>query len=79
MTEEDERASEYRAQSARQRAYTEARHLALAGSPEALAALNERWAPFIEELRGIEPPGPLRFPEDPDPQATRPPRILRYA
>lgn len=78
MTEE-ERASEYRARCARRRAYTEARLSALGGDPAALAALNARWASLIEELRGTEPPGPLCFPEDPDPQATRPPRILYYA
>lgn len=79
MTEE-ERAAAYREQSARQVTDRAARSTALQGDPDALAALNARWAPFIEELRGTEPSGPIRFPEDEKcPPGPRPPRILRYS
>jgi hypothetical protein len=77
MTEE-ENAAAYRAKLAKGRAYTAARLLALQGDPAALAALNARWAPFIEELRGTEPPGPVRFLEDEKCPPSGPPRILKY-
>lgn len=67
IAEEEARAAEYRAQVARRVAAEKARREALAGDPDAKAALVAAWAPALSFARDPDPLGLRAGPFIPSP------------